>query len=389
MSRALHRLCGLSSLDKPVGSVTAVLTLLVVCCSPLAAHTVRLPARWKTGADFQRALDARLDDAVWSAGTAVRQALTTIAQTQGVAIMLDRRIDPGSAIELSLHGATVREIIEQLAAQCHAVPTYLDDVVYVGPREGTRNLASVATERREETQRTARAVAARLTARRPWHWDELAEPRALLAELADEARVKLEGVERVPHDLWAAWDLPGLAWSDRMTLLLAGFGLTYELADGGASARLVPMPAPTLVKRDYPATLPSSEHVALKALFPEAVIDERGTRVELSGTAEEHTRLQQWLRREAGTDRMPKPRAANNTRFTLSVTGQPVRAILDTLENQLNLTFQFASNVDEPLHTRVSFDVREVPLSELLDAALTPAGLTHRQQGDTIVIESK
>jgi hypothetical protein len=37
----------------------------------------------------------------------------------------------------------------------------------------------------------------------------------------------------------------------------------------------------------------------------------------------------------------------------------------------------------------VSFDVHEVPLQELLDAALTPAGLRHRQQGDVIVVSIK
>ncbi len=51
--------------------------------------------------------------------------------------------------------------------------------------------------------------------------------------------------------------------------------------------------------------------------------------------------------------------------------------------------FEFDAGLEERLRTRVSFDVHEVPLPELLDAALAPAGLSHRQQGDVIVVSVK
>ena len=75
--------------------------------------------------------------------------------------------------------------------------------------------------------------------------------------------------------------------------------------------------------------------------------------------------------------------------LTLKVTSQPVEAILTTLERQLGVTFQFDAGLKERLGTRVSLDVYEVPLPELLNAALAPAGLSHRQQGDVIVISIK
>ncbi len=93
-------------------------------------------------------------------------------RTQGVAIMLDRRIDPGSGIELSVHDVSVREVIEQLAAQCGATPAYLDGVVYMGPRSGTapfgdggegaaRRGAAVAASRGPATHRRARLAVGR------------------------------------------------------------------------------------------------------------------------------------------------------------------------------------------------------------------------------------
>ena len=266
-------ICEMSRLGKPLRWCGTA--IVVACCWAFAIRgdTLRAPPHWKTGAEFERALNARLRDVVWSAGTPVRQAVTTLARTQGVAIMLDRRLDPGRGIELSVRDVPVREVIEQLAAQCGATAAYLDGVVYVGPRSGTSPLAMVAKERRAEAQQLPRPMAQRLTAERAWRWDDLAEPRDLIDELAREAGITLDGTAQLPHDLWPAMDLPALAWTDRMTLVLAGFGLTFALADGGQAARLVPIPTQTLVSRMYPATLPPARLDAIKTLFPQATIE--------------------------------------------------------------------------------------------------------------------
>ena len=151
------------------------------CCGDARAR----PPAGKRATNSNVRSSAHVRDVVWSAGTPVRQALTTLGRTQGIAIMLDRRIDPGSGIELSVQDVTVRDVIEQLAAQCGAAPAYLDGVVYVGPRshcvaigEGGEGAA------RRSAAVAASAVAQRLAAARAWRWDDLAEPRNLLDELA-------------------------------------------------------------------------------------------------------------------------------------------------------------------------------------------------------------
>jgi hypothetical protein len=377
----------MSRLGKPLRWSGAVIMVACGCLFLLPGGLFAAPPHWKRGAEFDRALHAHVRDALWSAGTPVRQALATLARTQETAVMLDRRVDPGSGIELSVHDVSVRDVVEQLAAQCGAAPAYLNGVIYVGPRSSTSQLAQVANERRAEAQQLPPPVAQRLTAERAWRWDDLAEPRALLAELAQEAGVTLEGAEQLPHDLWPALDLPALAWTDRLTLVLAGFGRTFTLADGGHTARLVPLPASASISRTYPVILSSSQRAAIESVFPQATIDTKANQVELSGTEEEHARLQQLLQRQAA--HKPPERAAGKTVLTLKVTSQPVDAILKTLERQLDVTFEFAAGVEERLHTRVSFDVHEVPLRTLLDAALTPAGLSYRQQRDVIVVSVK
>ncbi|MHB8969334.1 MAG: hypothetical protein ACYC3X_03920 [Pirellulaceae bacterium] len=342
------------------------------------------PIRWKTGKEFEHSLNTVVSDVVWSAGTSVRQAVTTLARTQGVAIMLDRRIDPESAIELSVHDVTLYDVFEQLAAQCDAAPCYLADVAYLGPRVGLGDMPAVANARRAEAQKFPRPVARRLLAERACRWDELSEPRKLIEELAREANVTIDGMAELPHDLWPAIDLPALAWTDRMTLVLAGFGKTFEFAEGGQRIRLVPIPASSVTSRTYPADVPSARLDDIRVRFPQAEIQADSQQITLRGTPQEHERLQKLLQKTASGRSASRP--AGKTVLTLQVNSQPVDAILKTLERQLELSFQFDGELAEQLRTRVTFDVHEATLQELLQAALTPAGLAFRQQGEVIVI---
>ena len=69
-------------------------------------------------------------------------------------------------------------------------------------------------------------------------------PRELLTHLVEQAGVDLLGGQQVPHDLWAAADLPALTWVDRVTLIVNQFDLTFEVVPGGRSVRLIPVPPP-------------------------------------------------------------------------------------------------------------------------------------------------
>lgn len=374
-------------LDK---SVTWGRVVGVMCC--LAGTAAGYPAaaappRNRTAADLERAWNSRVRDVVWSAGTPVRQALATLAGAQGIAIMLDRRIDPERGIELSLQDVTVADVVEQLAAQCEAVPHTLEAVVYVGPRAATAGLATVAAQRRREARQVPPARAARLTAVRPWGWEELAEPRRLLDELAREADVTVDAGQGLPHDLWPAVDLPPLAWTDRLTLVLAGFGLTFELDGRGQQVRLVPMPTQTRVSGDYPARLTPGARAVLARLFPQAIWDDATGRVRLQDVPEEHARLRRWLERSAA--RRPRPGGTEKTVMTLRVTQQPVDVILQAITQRLGIAFEVEGDVGTRLQTRVSIDVHDATLDELLAAALEPAGLTFRRRDDAVILSPR
>ena len=53
---------------------------------------------------------------------------------------------------------------------------------------------------------------------------------AELAQLGQRSGVEITGLEQVPHDLWAAADLPPISLVARLTLIAVQFDLTFKVA---------------------------------------------------------------------------------------------------------------------------------------------------------------
>ena len=160
----------------------------------------------------------------------------------------------------------------------------------------------------------------------------------------------------------------------------------------GRRVRLVPLPVAELVERTYETTLSAAQLDSILAAAPPGAVHVEAGRVALRGTPDEHQRLQELLvgmagGQHSGSGRTRAPdRTAGKTVLTLQVTNQPVEAILRALEKQAGLQVRWDETVAERVRTRVTFDVREATLEELLEAALTPAKLTYRRDGNSLTI---
>lgn len=371
---------------KRLGNLSAVLLglILLVTTGPQAAYGQVAP-RWKTQAAFQRALASRFEMVEWPQASQLRDQLQRLARWQQVAVFLDRRIDPNQVIQLSARDISLAALLDQVAAQAGGVSAQIGSVVYIGPRETVGSLSAIVRQRAEEARSLGGTAAARLLRQRSMRWEELAEPRKLLAELGEEAGVTIDGITAIPHDLWPAVDLPPLSWTDRVSIVLAGFGMTFDFEQQGRSIRLRPMPAPTLIKRRYDATLSQIDLERVTQRFPDAVIEQTPQGMMVEGTAEEHERLKNLLARQSAS---PRPRSGEaRTVHSLRVQQQPIGAILKTLERKLNLKLEYDAGIREKLYMRVTFDLKDVSLEELLKATLDPASLTFRRDGDVIRIE--
>ena len=368
-----------------LGNFLPVLFLASIPVTCSRAADTQKPPQWNTGPAFHNALASQFSVVSLPPGSTLRDRLQRLSDQQRVAIFLDRRVDPDRSIELSARDITLEELLQRMAAQCGAGISYVGSVAYVGPRDKITGLSRESEQQARDARTSGGELAKSMMASRRWGWDDLAQPRDLIAQLAREADVTIEGIDRIPHDLWPGTELPPLRWTDRLTIVLAGFGLTYELDRSANVIRLVPfLPTPFSV-RSYPAALSQMDWDRISQQFPEAKLERSVDGITLEGTREEHERLSKLL------DKQKPRRRAKSSRgkqvHTLRVIpAQPIGAILKSLEKHLQLRFVFESELQERLHTPVSFDLRDQPLEEILRATLAPASLTFSREGQVIRI---
>lgn len=190
---------------------------------------------------------ADLDDPVRAAWKAVplREWANRVAPLAGMPVIVDRRLDPDRSITLDCRGEPLREAVATAAGQADAELAVLASSLRLVPRS-QRGLCERAEDARERSlARLPDSARASLRKRVAWTWPAAARPRDLVAAVAAEAGVAIDGLERLPHDHFPAADLPPLTAAERIDLVLAHFDRRVEWRSRGGAARgeIVPLDA--------------------------------------------------------------------------------------------------------------------------------------------------
>ena len=338
---------------------------------------------WRAGKDFQRQL--QLPGPISWSEQSLRQGLKSVSRSQRIAIWLDRRIDPDGAISITTSGESLQATLQQVAEKLGGGVGFVGNVVYIGPKSVAARLATIAAIKRQATASLPSEAQTRWKRHQPFQWEALSSPGELLDQLAIEVRIsgqfKVVQSERLPHDLWAPGDYPPLPPTDRLTLLLAGFDLSFDLARDGTAIRIAPMPESVSISRTFSPdnALRAEQRIARE--FPNVKMERRGNRLTATGRFEDLELIGRVLRGEKVTALVVD---GAKTRFDLKVDNAKVGAIIGTLKKQRNLIVKLDPAVSDKLDTLVTFSVQQVTLTELLEAALKPVGITFRLNGNTL-----
>jgi hypothetical protein len=345
---------------------------------------------WFSGDAFNESLRQKVG-ITWS-NIPVRHALESFSKSQRLAVILDRRVDPDQKIELALTDVPLQETLEQIASRLQIGVTCLGPVIYFGPKQTVDRLRTVVALRNEEVGRLPSTVRSVWTQTKPWKWEMLSTPRDLVSGLAQENGLKIEGLEQIPADLWAAADLPPLPLAQRLSLVLAQFDLSFQMGADGKSLRLVPMPEKPVVEQTYPVSgLPQDVLGQLRQnnLLAGAEIGITENKLRVRGRQEDQEIVQELL---AGHTAHRTTVAERRKVYTLRVE-LPVGKLLEALgpqmgtEIQLNKSAIAAAGIS--LEQKVQVNVKEVSADELLQAVLDPAGLTFVRRENVVEIKPK
>ena len=375
-----------------------ILSTGLFCCA-LAQPTAAAepPALAATSQDLQRRL-AEPVSVGWS-GTALREAIMARGRLSGIAMLFDRRIDPGLTVELTVVEQPTYVVLEKVAAAHKLGISFFGPVVVVGPQNAMADLRTVAALRQQDSQALAIDLRNALARKSPLAWNDLAEPRTLLTQAAAEARLTIANPELLPHDMWLANSLPPLTLLERLTLLTAPFDLTFQI--DGATRRLTlrPIDEQPRIIRTYTAGGAAEATLARwQTLIPDAELRREGATIVVRARVEDHEKLKPGggatapvAARPSGTKPAITALAGPaERRYTLRLKNKPFIELVKLLRD----THMLPIEVDEAairdagisLEKWTTVEVADATLEELLRQAGAPLGLTVRAEAGKLRI---
>jgi hypothetical protein len=352
----------------------ASVVLVALCGTGIAQE----PVEWKVGTALQRQMEVPVS-VTWPS-TPLRQSLDTLSRSVGVAVLLDRRVDPDQRIDIAIREKPLQTVLAEIAAAAHAQTAVIGSVVYFGPAQAVAKLLTVVAMRQKDVSQLPAAAQARLLRTQPWRWDELAEPKAIVNDLMRQGGVTLDNPELIPHDLWPAVSLPPLPWVDRLSLVASNFDLTFAFAEGGKRVRLMPMPQVAVVEKVYTIRgLPQEVATQLRQIAPSAKTRMEQEQLVVAASQDEHDKIEQLLARHSARAKKQstKPGPADK-RYSMQVANEPAGAVIRTVANQLGKEMKAAPALIPKLRQPVNLNVKDVTLDELLTTTLRPLGLSYR-----------
>lgn len=365
--------------------LAGLLFVLLGAAPPLVAPTPAAAQDWKTGPALREALDEPLV-ASWS-GSPLRSTLTNLARQRRVCIWLDRRADPGRLVEYAARDVPLRTALTRIGEPFHLGVSVVGPVAYLGPVRAVERLATLAAVKRAEVQRTPSARARKLLAPRACSWPERSEPRELVRQLLDEAELDAKNLdEAVPHDLWPAGDWPAAAWADRMTLVLAGFGLTYELSTDGRTIVFRPWPDEIEYEHAYSTrSEPSGLIEQLQTRYPKSRFRSATGKVIVAGRYEDHEEIERLLRGE----KLVRTTKSGESRksYTLTVERQPIGPAARAIAEKIGMQVEFDEALESRLSEPLTFKVEDASVEALWKAVAKAARMSVRIEGDRVRFE--
>lgn len=353
----------------------------VACC---AAADESAPAGKRPAARRSTTETAARLNVTWQAQP-LRAAMHSLAQSQRVSILIDRRLDPGTPLTGQFQDATLAELLERAAESAKGAATALGPVQFLGPADATARLRTLAAMLAEKSKSLPADVRQKLGRKQPLVWSDYATPRDILTQLSEEIGWRWRDLDSVPHDLWAAVETPPLPWTDRVTLVLSQFDLTVDFDPPRSELAVVPLPERIAIERRYPGGASAERRAEeFRQRIPAAAVEVAGRSIVVRARVEEHEIL--------AAKPVPASAApvAGEDRYQLQLADVPLRKVLKALETRLKVTFEFDEaaltaagvRLDDPVRVQV----RDATFEELLAAVLTPAGVTYRRDERRITL---
>lgn len=358
--------------------ISVVLTA-AFCCTAIAQEAENLPL--KTGNDFRKTL-ASSTKITWQE-VPLRSGLDHVASAHSVAIFLDRRVDPDQKVDFRSADEPLEIVLTRITEKLGLGICFEADVVYIGPTSITEKIPTLLAVQQQRIEAFDADLRKRFQKPNSLTWEMLAEPKALVAEIAGRCMLKTIDLDSVTHDLWPAGQLPSAALSEQLTFVLAGFDLTFNIDKDGTNLTIIPIPEDAIFKCVYSIKREQAKLIAaLQKKYPKAAFENVSGKVAVTASFAEHAAIRRGLFPPRET---PAPMPGGKEVLSLNVTA-PAGSVLKTLALHMDCELKYDPSLRNKLTEIVKINAREVSVEELLKQTLDPLGLAYKTDGKTLTI---
>ncbi|WP_139228450.1 hypothetical protein [Planctomicrobium piriforme] len=361
--------------------------LLLALASPVWSAE---PQRFATGSEFQQLINRPL--LANRDLTPLREVLKRFSEERDVALLLDRRIDPRQLVAVDLQASYFDTGIGELVKGFADITTMADAVI-IAPQDTAATLQTrLALAEQALDAKLGKDLGRKfeLAKRKAVAWDELTVPRQLLESIAKGYSVTIENAEAIPYDLWPAGTLPHPNATEALLIIATQFGLDVEWVDG-RHVRLVPAASSPTLKVEHRLRGMTSQRALqrVKERLPDLEVTAGKDTLTVIGRQEEQQEVAVLIGNRAArkAPASPASTALQNRRFTLRMNNRPFLELVQVLEKQgvqVQRDETALQDAGLDLNTRISLDLENATVDQMLGEACRPLGLRYQVDGMTI-----
>ena len=363
--------------------VIAVLAAICVCPSQAIAQG-DLPvlvesssAAFLTGKKLDK--KSSLEFSIWWKDAELRDRLKAFSTEEQIAIMLDRRIDPSTLMNLGIENRSVEQILWRVSSAAEIGVCRIEDCYYFGPVDTTVALPIALDTLSRQAKKVRSRSKVKWTIKRPIRTGPLVATKVLIEAIADKHGFAVNGLDDLPHDLWYEVSLPPTSVIGQMQLMLAGFGKTFEIDPDGKSITIIDFPEIQSAKRQFSVAKRPANAKELAKQFPDLRISFRSKAVTATGPPKQLALLKAKLIEQG------ESRAGKSERFTLNTEADRL-TILRTIAQTSKLELVLDSIDPAELADRIKLDATQVTQAELLFKTLKGTRFRAKVQDGKLIV---
>lgn len=328
---------------------------------------------WKSGSALRDALEGKIKFA--SKGELVDD-LASLSQKSGVAILLDRAIDPSQKEAIPGDLMPLGQLLDQVAEQQNGTAIEIGSAIYIVPKTKGAKFDTLRAIQKNQLSKLSADSRKSLSQSRGLSWGYLSNPKDTLEAIVNSVGFKLANHKLIEHDLWRSQQLPNLPVWEQLVLLFNMMDRAFVIDDAKKTITAIKLLDDQSIqvpyRKSYLARI--KKFLANENVTGANLAEQRGT-VFVQAPYSVHNQLAALLTRK----RSWKNKVVAGSKDVFDLKTNAMRgAILKTIANNRGVELRYNASVAKQLQQTVSVNVEQASADDLIKATLSGTALRYK-----------